>query len=362
MCVYRTSVVSSVAASVSAQREGIAPPHPHVVQFYDTETFLTERVAEFLRVGLRNGEPVIVIATAPRRDAFCRRLLADGIDVERERVHGRLTMIDAQQMLEAFMVEGVPDWQRFRDQMRVVIARSEAAGGGARIRAYGEMVDLLWRNGQAQAALRLEELWNLLAQSHSFSLLCAYVMSNFFHEADTSTFDHVCRSHSHVYPTEAYAQNVDSQACLREIAMLEQRARALESEIAHRKQLEQGLRDALAERRRTEEDLLASRKQLERHNEELARTVRFSEMFVGILGHDLRNPSSAITTAASLLTRRAELDAVSRPARRILSSAGRMARMIDRSSTSPASASAAGCRFNAGRSTWHRSAASRSKS
>ncbi|HVI23260.1 MAG TPA: PAS domain-containing sensor histidine kinase, partial [Myxococcales bacterium] len=69
--------------------------------------------------------------------------------------------------------------------------------------------------------------------------------------------------------------------------------------------------------------------ELERQNEELLRTVRFSEMFVGILGHDLRNPLSAITTAASLLARRAETDKVSRPAARILSSAGRMARMID---------------------------------
>jgi signal transduction histidine kinase len=69
--------------------------------------------------------------------------------------------------------------------------------------------------------------------------------------------------------------------------------------------------------------------ELKRQNEELLRTVRFSEMFVGILGHDLRNPLSAITTAASLLARRAETDKVSRPAARILSSAGRMARMID---------------------------------
>jgi signal transduction histidine kinase len=69
--------------------------------------------------------------------------------------------------------------------------------------------------------------------------------------------------------------------------------------------------------------------ELRQQNEDLSRTVRFSEMFVGILGHDLRNPLSAITTAASLLSRRADSDKVARPATRILSSAGRMARMID---------------------------------
>jgi signal transduction histidine kinase len=52
-------------------------------------------------------------------------------------------------------------------------------------------------------------------------------------------------------------------------------------------------------------------------------------MFVGILGHDLRNPLAGITTAASLVLSRTESDRVIRPVNRILSSARRMSRMID---------------------------------
>jgi PAS domain S-box-containing protein len=62
---------------------------------------------------------------------------------------------------------------------------------------------------------------------------------------------------------------------------------------------------------------------------DLERTVRFSEMFVGILGHDLRNPLSAITTAASLVLSRAESERVAKPVSRILNSADRMGRMIN---------------------------------
>lgn len=62
---------------------------------------------------------------------------------------------------------------------------------------------------------------------------------------------------------------------------------------------------------------------------ELERAVRFSELFVGILGHDLRNPLSGIMTAAGLALSRAESERVSKPLGRILSSAGRMSRMID---------------------------------
>jgi two-component system, sensor histidine kinase and response regulator len=69
--------------------------------------------------------------------------------------------------------------------------------------------------------------------------------------------------------------------------------------------------------------------EMQRQNEELARRLHFSEMFAGILGHDLRNPLSAILTAASLLARRADSERVTKPATRIVTSATRMARMID---------------------------------
>jgi hypothetical protein len=42
------------------------------------------------------------------------------------------------------------------------------------------MVDLLWRGGQAEAAIRLEVLWNELASTRTFSLLCGYAIGNFY--------------------------------------------------------------------------------------------------------------------------------------------------------------------------------------
>jgi PAS domain S-box-containing protein len=78
----------------------------------------------------------------------------------------------------------------------------------------------------------------------------------------------------------------------------------------------------ITDRKRLEEEL-------RRQNEDLSRTVRFSETFVSILGHDLRNPLSGITTAAALLARRADSERMAKPAVRILNSGRRMARMID---------------------------------
>lgn len=67
----------------------------------------------------------------------------------------------------------------------------------------------------------------------------------------------------------------------------------------------------------------------ERHLRELERSLYFDDMFVGILSHDLRNPLSAIATAANLVLRRASNERLAVPAQRIIDSGARMGRMID---------------------------------
>lgn len=75
-------------------------------------------------------------------------------------------------------------------------------------------------------------------------------------------------------------------------------------------------------------DIDAVKRAEEKTISELQRTIRFSEVFVGILGHDLRNPLSAITAAANLLEIRADSEAIAKPVSRIVLSADRMDRMI----------------------------------
>jgi PAS domain S-box-containing protein len=222
--------------------DSAAPLHHHAVQFYEEEGFLVEHVAEFLAEGVREGEPCIVIATPEHNAAFDARLRSLGIDT------GRIIYADARATLERFLDRGMPDAQRFR---RVVGGALRKAGGAAgHVRAYGEMVDLLWRDGEPDAAIRLEELWNDLAHRQTFSLLCAYPMGNFYKESDRAAFEKICETHTLVRPTERSTGADDRD---RRIALLEQRATVLEQEITHRKQLEQRLSESLAARRRGEE-------------------------------------------------------------------------------------------------------------
>jgi signal transduction histidine kinase len=303
--------------------------HSHGVQFYEAEAFLLEAVGDFLAAGLLAGDHVLVVATGGHRQGFTRRL--EGVGAKQATATGRLTLLDAREVLSEFMVGEMPDADLFRGWIAQFVSAKKGEGlHPVRIRVFGEMVDVLWRDGNHRAAIRLEELWSDAIRVHSFSLLCAYVMGNFYKESDQAPLLEICKNHSHVIPTETFAQIDDRDACLREIALLQQRARALESEIQHRKNLESALRDALAERARAEEQLRGS---VEREREARAKAEAsdaFKEMFLGILGHDLRNPLNTVLMTARLMTMRRELPPEGqKKLERVVASGERMQRMIE---------------------------------
>jgi signal transduction histidine kinase len=297
-----------------------APTSPnHIVQFYEDDAFLCDSVAHFLAVGLAAGEPVCVVATPEHRAEFAARLARRGLAVGEAVARGQLVWLDAHETLAKFMVGGMPDWTLFEAFFGAILETSRRRDPLACVRTYGEMVDVLWRSDEKQAALRLESMWNELASRHALSLLCAYVMGNFYRSADADSFREVCRAHSHVIPAErskARTTRVTTpDAEHRALGELLQHARSLENEIEHRKELERALREALLREKEA--------------REEAERSVRYNEMFAGMLGHDLRNPLSAITTGANYIARLNVSHKSTKAGSRILSSAERMARMID---------------------------------
>jgi signal transduction histidine kinase len=75
-------------------------------------------------------------------------------------------------------------------------------------------------------------------------------------------------------------------------------------------------------------DAKIAEQERERLIEDLKRTVRLNELFVGVLGHDLRNPLTSISMTASLLLAQDESENASMCAKRILLSSERMSNMI----------------------------------
>jgi CheY-like chemotaxis protein len=206
----------------------------HVVQLYEAEAHLLDMVSGFTSAGLQAREAAVVIATGPHRQQLETRLSAQGIDLTRLRQQGQYVALDATDMLSWFMGDGCLDRWRFDDLMKGIMGR--VGSRYAHVRMFGEMVALLWEEGNRDAALRLEEFWNDLATSYGFSLLCAYPMRAFSSLGDTGKFLTMCAAHSHVIPAESYTALASPGERLRAIVQLQQKAYALESEMAARQQ------------------------------------------------------------------------------------------------------------------------------
>lgn len=171
----------------------------HAVQFYENDSSLFATVAGFLSQGLVDGHPAILIATAEHTAAILDHLKGRMIDVAKARALGELTVLDAHQTLATFMVDGKPDPARFEVSVgRAIGTLLQGRPDRTLVRAYGEMVDVLWKDGREDAAIQLELLWNSLAGRYGFALLCGYAMGNFFKQTDR--FEEVCRQHTHVIP------------------------------------------------------------------------------------------------------------------------------------------------------------------
>jgi PAS domain S-box-containing protein/excisionase family DNA binding protein len=219
----------------------------HLVQFYEADAALLGSVSEYIGAALHAEEGAILIATAAHREGIEARLRADGMDVDAALASGCYVALDAAETLARFMVDGEPEPGRFAEVVGSVVAR--LAEGGRPVRAFGEMVALLAGAGNHAAAIRLEALWNGLQHVHTFALLCAYPMAVLGAEAFTAVFDDVCAAHARVTPAESYAGLAEPDARLRAIAALQQKAAALETEVAERRRVDERLRESERELR-----------------------------------------------------------------------------------------------------------------
>ncbi|HYE93574.1 MAG TPA: MEDS domain-containing protein [Terriglobales bacterium] len=193
-------------ATSAPYAETLRRPQPcdHLIQLYTDEGFLGRAVGAFLGAGLAGGEAAVIIATPPHAALFRERLAADGLDVAAAEARGQLVVRDAQASLGAFMVDGMPDRDRFRALVTPVLAYITASGFG-RTRLYGEMVDLLW-NHSLPATVALEQLWNEVLAETRVSLLCAYGIDTFDRQIQRGVLHQITACHTELIPVEDYGR------------------------------------------------------------------------------------------------------------------------------------------------------------
>jgi hypothetical protein len=199
----------------------------HAVQFYGHEEELADRVAGYLLGALQHDGVAVVIATAAHRRAFEGRLTRAGVDLAAAARAGTYRTLDAGDTVRALTTGGQLDRGAFD---RVIGSLIADAGQGERpVRAYGEMVALLWDAGLVNDAVQLEEMWGSLGLTHSFSLFCSYPARSVTGDGHLEAFAEVCRLHGSVvgpWPvparpgaTRAFALSGDAPAAARHFAV-----------------------------------------------------------------------------------------------------------------------------------------------
>jgi hypothetical protein len=183
-----------------------AAPRDHVVQLYQDQDFLNRAVCRFAAAALANGEGLILVPTVSHWNSFRPRLLAEGIDVEAARKRGQLTVVDADELLPRFMRDAMPDAPVFLGLAADVVARARGAGRYAKVRWWGEMVNILWERGDVAASMNLEDLFDQLANQHDIAIFCSFLMDNFDGEIHTRMLPRLGENHSHLIPVEDYAR------------------------------------------------------------------------------------------------------------------------------------------------------------
>jgi hypothetical protein len=171
-------------------------PAIHSVHIYEEASSLILRLCGIVGSSLRRGNAAIIVATADHRNRLVKGLRETGIDVRAKARAGRFIMVDAKEMLSTFMVNDAPDRELFQFSLGELLTKAgPTAGSKPRgLTVFGEMVAVLWEEGNREAALHLEELWNEALSDRAFHLHCAYPRSGFVNDLDEHA---VCSRHSH---------------------------------------------------------------------------------------------------------------------------------------------------------------------
>jgi hypothetical protein len=180
----------------------LASPGPggHVVQLYQDDGFFGDAVSHFAASGLAQGDAVILVATGAHWELLADCLTGKGLDIVALRRHGQLLLLDADATLPTFLVRTLPDAPTFKALARATIAQARAGSRSGRVRWWGEMVNVLFVNGNGRGSTRLEELFDEVAHEEAIAIFCSFLMDPLDANMYAGPLQAVCRTHAHLLP------------------------------------------------------------------------------------------------------------------------------------------------------------------
>jgi hypothetical protein len=193
---------------------GEIAPCDHVLQIYENDDAFLDLLTGYVTGGIKAGECVIIIATASHLAALNDRLREEKYNVFSLKLSDQLIFLNAEETLNSFMVNDWPDEILFWYLVSGLVAKAKLRN--RKVRAFGEMVAILWAQGHSGATVQLEHLWNKFCATEAFTLFCAYPRSGFTQDAQRSLMS-ICGAHSKMIAgmgksqTEIFYKSIDQK-------------------------------------------------------------------------------------------------------------------------------------------------------
>jgi KaiC/GvpD/RAD55 family RecA-like ATPase len=149
---------------------------------------------------LQSGNAVIVAATEVHQRKLIEKLHEGGLDLSSAIDEGRYIPLDIADALSKFMVDGLPDPDRFQKATSSVITQAARAAKGTppRVAVCGECAPALWVEGKVDGAIQLEHLWDEITKQYDLEVLCGYVLTDFQRDHQNHVRERICAEHSAV--------------------------------------------------------------------------------------------------------------------------------------------------------------------
>ena len=173
--------------------------HRHEIALYSDDNVMLDGSARFVAAALNAGKSAIMVVDEARRSRFERAMETHGVDIDQVSRELRYVPLDLAAIFAEFMVDGWPDEDRFwKAASAVVITAARASkGSGPRVAAAGEGCATLF-GSNPDAAIRLECMWNELAQVYNVEVFCGYLEDVSGRAEFAPAFQKLCREHTSV--------------------------------------------------------------------------------------------------------------------------------------------------------------------